>query len=104
MDQQTVVGVGNIYADEALWRSRLHPLRSARSLRPADERALYRNIREILAEAVERRGGSVEVVGSGPILPLVAAALVEHGLVPHDLHAEQPTLEDAFLALVGVEE
>ena len=40
-----VAGVGNIYADEALWRSRLHPLRSARSLRPADERALYRNIR-----------------------------------------------------------
>jgi formamidopyrimidine-DNA glycosylase len=60
VDQGFVVGVGNIYADEALWRSRLHPLRSARSLRPADERALYRNIVEILAEAVERRGSSID--------------------------------------------
>ena len=38
-------GVGNIYADEALWAARLHPLRSASSLRPADERRLYRAIR-----------------------------------------------------------
>jgi formamidopyrimidine-DNA glycosylase len=60
VDQAFVAGVGNIYADEALWRSKLHPLRSARSLRPADERALYRNIVEILAEAVERRGSSID--------------------------------------------
>jgi len=60
VDQAFLAGVGNIYADEALWRSRLHPLRSASSLRPADERALYRNVREILAEAVERRGSSID--------------------------------------------
>jgi formamidopyrimidine-DNA glycosylase len=60
VDQSFVVGVGNIYADEALWRARLHPLRSARSLRPHDERALYRHVREILAEAVERRGSSID--------------------------------------------
>jgi formamidopyrimidine-DNA glycosylase len=60
VDQAFVAGVGNIYADEALWRSKLHPLRSARSLRPPDERALYRNIREILGEAVERRGSSID--------------------------------------------
>ena len=53
-------GVGNIYADEALWAARLHPLRSAASLRPADEGRLYREIRRILAEAVERRGSSVD--------------------------------------------
>ncbi|HKF84495.1 MAG TPA: DNA-formamidopyrimidine glycosylase family protein, partial [Candidatus Limnocylindrales bacterium] len=52
VDQAFLAGVGNIYADEALWRAKLHPLRSARSLRPSDERALYRHIREILAEAV----------------------------------------------------
>ena len=40
VDQAFLAGVGNIYADEALWRSKLHPLRSARSLRPSDERAL----------------------------------------------------------------
>ena len=60
VDQAFVAGIGNIYADEALWRSRLHPLRSAASLRPRDERALYRNVLEILGEAVERRGSSID--------------------------------------------
>ena len=60
VDQAFIAGIGNIYADEALWRSKLHPLRSARSLRPADERRLYRAIVEILAEAVERRGSSID--------------------------------------------
>jgi formamidopyrimidine-DNA glycosylase len=60
VDQAFLAGVGNIYADEALWRSRLHPLRTAATLRPADERALYRNVREVLAEAVERRGSSID--------------------------------------------
>ena len=60
VDQAFIAGVGNIYADEALWRSKLHPLRTAATLRPHDERKLYRNIREILAEAVERRGSSID--------------------------------------------
>jgi formamidopyrimidine-DNA glycosylase len=60
VDQAFVAGVGNIYADEALWRSKLHPLRTAATLRPPDERALYRNVVEILAEAVERRGSSID--------------------------------------------
>ncbi|MEI7743245.1 MAG: zinc finger domain-containing protein, partial [Chloroflexota bacterium] len=60
VDQSFVVGVGNIYADEALWRSRLHPLRSAASLRPHDERVLYGHVLEILSEAVERRGSSID--------------------------------------------
>ncbi len=60
LDQGFLAGVGNIYADEALWSARLHPLRSATSLRPADERRLYGAIRTILAEAVERRGSSID--------------------------------------------
>jgi formamidopyrimidine-DNA glycosylase len=60
VDQAFIAGVGNIYADEALWRARLHPLRSAASLRPADERRLYRSLVEVLAEAVERRGSSID--------------------------------------------
>ncbi len=60
VDQAFLAGVGNIYADEALWRSRLHPLRSAATLRPHDERALWRNVLEILAEAVDRRGSSID--------------------------------------------
>jgi formamidopyrimidine-DNA glycosylase len=60
LDQGFIAGVGNIYADEALWRSRLHPLRSAATLRPHDEARLHREIRAILAEAVERRGSSID--------------------------------------------
>ena len=59
-DQSFLAGVGNIYADEALWRARLHPLRSASSLRPPDERRLYEAIRGVLGEAVERRGSSID--------------------------------------------
>ena len=59
-DQSFLAGVGNIYADEALWRARLHPLRSARSLRPPDERRLYEAVRGVLGEAVERRGSSID--------------------------------------------
>jgi ABC-2 type transport system ATP-binding protein len=50
---------------------------------------------------VTRNGGRVEVEGSGPILALTAAALVQQGIVPCDLHIEQPTLEDIFLKLTG---
>jgi ABC-2 type transport system ATP-binding protein len=50
---------------------------------------------------VTARGQRVEVEGSGPLLALVAAALVEHGIVPADLRVEQPNLEDVFLKLTG---
>jgi len=60
LDQTFVAGVGNIYADEALWAARLHPLRTARTLRPADERRLWVAIRRVLAEAVIRRGSSID--------------------------------------------
>ena len=50
---------------------------------------------------VTRVGPRVEVEGSGPVLALVAAALVEHGIVPADLRVEQPTLEDVFLKVTG---
>jgi formamidopyrimidine-DNA glycosylase len=60
LDQSFLAGVGNIYADEALWAARLHPLRPAASLHPADEKRLYDAIRRVLAEAVERRGSSID--------------------------------------------
>ena len=60
LDQSFIAGVGNIYADEALWAARLHPLRSAPTLRPGDERRLYLEIRRILAEAIVRRGSSID--------------------------------------------
>jgi formamidopyrimidine-DNA glycosylase len=55
MNQAFIAGVGNIYADEALWRAQLHPLRSAAGLNAGQARRLYHSLREDLAEAVERR-------------------------------------------------
>ena len=60
LDQSFLAGVGNIYADEALWAARLHPLRTVRTLRPPDERRLFEAVRTILAEAIERRGSSID--------------------------------------------
>src|SRR5207248_907153 len=42
LDQRTLAGMGNIYADEALWRARLHPLRPAGSLDRNELRRLHR--------------------------------------------------------------
>jgi ABC-2 type transport system ATP-binding protein len=50
---------------------------------------------------ITRSGPRVEVEGSGPVLAVVAASLVEHGIVPADLRIEQPSLEDVFLKLTG---
>ena len=60
LDQAFIAGIGNIYADEALWRARLHPLRRAGSLHPPDEARLYHEMRAVLAEAIERRGSSID--------------------------------------------
>jgi len=59
LDQRTVAGLGNIYVDEALWQSRLHPLRVAGSL-DADELArLYRAVRNVLRKGIERQGSTL---------------------------------------------
>jgi formamidopyrimidine-DNA glycosylase len=59
LDQRTVAGIGNIYADEALWRSRLHPLRPATSLEPDEVKALYRGVRDALRRGLERQGSTL---------------------------------------------
>ncbi len=59
LDQRTVAGVGNIYADEALWRARIHPLREARSLDTKEVAALHRAIRSVLELGIERQGATL---------------------------------------------
>ena len=56
LDQRRLAGVGNIYANEALFRARLHPLRAANSLTPREASVLLRSLRGVLSEAVEARG------------------------------------------------
>jgi formamidopyrimidine-DNA glycosylase len=59
LDQRTLAGVGNIYADEALWYARVHPLREARSLDEGETAALHRGIRKALARGIERQGSTL---------------------------------------------
>ena len=58
MDQRRLVGVGNIYANEALWRARVDPSRPAATLSPADVTRLHTELRAVLTEAVAARGTS----------------------------------------------
>jgi formamidopyrimidine-DNA glycosylase len=59
LDQRRLAGVGNIYADEALWRARIHPLRPAGELREDETRALHRGIRAALKAGIARQGATL---------------------------------------------
>ena len=51
--------------------------------------------------SVRQQGSQMEVVGDGPVLQHVAAALLQQGIEPDDLRVERPTLEEVFLQIVG---
>lgn len=59
LDQTFLAGVGNIYADESLFRACIHPLRSSNTLTSTEATALYHHIRAVLQEGIEREGASV---------------------------------------------
>jgi len=59
LDQRTVAGIGNIYADEALWRARVHPLRRAGDLTSEEVRALHRGVRRALEVGIARQGSTL---------------------------------------------
>jgi formamidopyrimidine-DNA glycosylase len=59
LDQRTVAGLGNIYADEALWYARVHPLRPAGQLDAAEVGAVRRGIRRALRAGVKRQGATL---------------------------------------------
>ena len=58
MDQRAVVGIGNIYANEALWRARIDPSRAAKTLSAPEASALRAAIVEVLTESIAHRGTS----------------------------------------------
>ena len=59
MDQRLVVGVGNIYASESLFRARLSPTRTAGHLKPREAERLAAAVREVLEEAIAAGGSSL---------------------------------------------
>jgi formamidopyrimidine-DNA glycosylase len=60
LDQRRVAGVGNIYADEALFRARIHPLRPAGRLKRAEIERLHAAIVETLQTGIARQGSSID--------------------------------------------
>lgn len=59
LDQRTVAGLGNIYADESLWHSGIHPLRPAGDLSADEVAALRKGIRKALEKGIRRQGADL---------------------------------------------
>jgi formamidopyrimidine-DNA glycosylase len=59
LDQSVLRGVGNIYADESLWRAEIHPARVAAKITKAEAHLLRQSLLEILQEAIVLRGSSI---------------------------------------------
>lgn len=58
MDQQKMGGVGNIYANDALWDSKIHPGRAANSLTEGETKSLFDSIEKVLKKGIEAGGAS----------------------------------------------
>ena len=59
LDQRRITGVGNIYAAEALWRSKIDPRRPAKSLSTKEAARLHRSVVSVLQEAVDQLGTTI---------------------------------------------
>ena len=59
LDQSVLRGVGNIYADESLWRAKIHPSRVGTSLSKKETATLRKVLRDILQKAIVLRGSSI---------------------------------------------
>lgn len=59
LDQSVLRGVGNIYADESLWRAKIHPARLGTQLRSEQLRTLRRVLQEVLQRAIAMRGSTI---------------------------------------------
>jgi formamidopyrimidine-DNA glycosylase len=62
LDQSLISGIGNIYADEALWRAKLHWARPTETLRPAEVSRLLEAVRDVLTEALKAGGTSFDAL------------------------------------------
>lgn len=60
LNQRFLVGLGNIYVNEALWRARIHPLRPANTLSAEEVERLHHAIQEVLRQAIAQRGTTLD--------------------------------------------
>jgi len=59
LDQTLVVGLGNIYVDEVLWRAKVHPARISQSLTAQEARKVHDETIKVLGQAVEKGGSTI---------------------------------------------
>ncbi|MFA5360695.1 MAG: DNA-formamidopyrimidine glycosylase [Candidatus Paceibacterota bacterium] len=59
MDQSVVSGIGNIYANEILWKAKVSPFKDIKSLSQKEKRGIYKAMKEILEEAIKLRGSTI---------------------------------------------
>ena len=79
MDQKVLAGIGNIYADEVLFRSRIHPERPASTLNPTEIERLHAAIGSVLAEAILAEGSSFDA-GYRTVLGLEGGFLAQNAM------------------------
>lgn len=65
LDQRVIAGIGNIYADEALWNAQLHPLRTSDSLSEGEVARLHSGIRLALLQGIEYGGSTLRDYRNG---------------------------------------
>ena len=65
MDQSFIAGIGNIYADEALHKAHLHPLKRSDLITIDESNLLWESIRQVLEEGIRRNGASIDWVYRG---------------------------------------
>ena len=64
LDQSVIAGIGNIYADEALWEAHIHPKKITAQLEALETKSLYRAIRKVLRRGIKNLGTTL---GDGKI-------------------------------------
>ncbi|KKR43196.1 MAG: Formamidopyrimidine-DNA glycosylase [Parcubacteria group bacterium GW2011_GWF1_40_6] len=59
MDQSVIAGIGNIYSDEILWRTGVHPERKVSSLKGTEIKLIFKAIKETLTKGIDFGGDSM---------------------------------------------
>ena len=104
MDQKVLAGIGNIYADEVLHHSKIHPVRAADTLTSRELGRLHRAIGEILATAIALEGSSFDA-GYRTVLGLEGGFLAQNSVYGRESQpcrrCSQPITKTRIAGLIG---
>jgi formamidopyrimidine-DNA glycosylase len=104
MDQKVVAGIGNIYADEILFRARIHPARAASGLLKPEVKRIHEAIRPILEEAIAAEGSSFDA-GYRTVLGLEGGFLAQNAVHRHKgepcPRCKGPIVKEYIAGLIG---